>query len=199
MGRHKIISDEELIRGARKCFLKHGPQVSTTVIAKYVGISQAAVFKRFSTKEALMVAALSPPAHPPWLEVLKAKLDDRDLRDQLTEIVSLLNHHAENVVPAIAILRASGLNPEKMFGKRNEPPPVRIVRHLSSWFKRAQKKGLVRKFNTDSLAHMLIGAVFHRHFLVHTLGPGASQVGSLKHQKNVVEAFIQGIGTEEAQ
>ena len=58
MVRPRLFSDAEILQVARRCFLEHGPAVSTTVIASEVGLSQAALFKRFGTKQNLMLLAL---------------------------------------------------------------------------------------------------------------------------------------------
>ena len=54
-----MFTDEEIIAATQRCVFKHGPAVSTTVIANEVGMSQGAIFKRFGTKERLILAALS--------------------------------------------------------------------------------------------------------------------------------------------
>jgi len=61
MGRTKTISDEALLRAAREVFVRDGASGSTTEIAALAGVSEATLFKRFSTKGALFVAALAPP------------------------------------------------------------------------------------------------------------------------------------------
>ena len=65
MVRPRQFTDEQILASARKSLLEHGPGVSTAKIAKAVGMSQAALFKRFGSKEDLLIAALMPP-HLPW-------------------------------------------------------------------------------------------------------------------------------------
>ena len=52
--RPRQFSDDELLQTARRCFLEHGPGVSTGLIAEELGVSQAALFKRFKPIQAAM-------------------------------------------------------------------------------------------------------------------------------------------------
>jgi AcrR family transcriptional regulator len=61
MGRPKRIGDVELLAIARRVFIRDGAAGSTREIAAQAGVSEAAVFKRFSTKAELFVAAMMPP------------------------------------------------------------------------------------------------------------------------------------------
>ena len=62
MPRNKTITDEEILAVARSLFLKEGAKASTRTLAKLVGISEAVIFQRFSTKEDLFFTAMVPPA-----------------------------------------------------------------------------------------------------------------------------------------
>jgi AcrR family transcriptional regulator len=61
MGRRKTISDEALLLVAREVFVRDGAAGSTAEIAARSGVSEATLFKRFSTKTALFIAAMAPP------------------------------------------------------------------------------------------------------------------------------------------
>lgn len=61
MGRPQTISNEDMLAAARAVFVKHGAQGSTKEIARRAGVSEAALFKRFSTKAQLFMAAMAPP------------------------------------------------------------------------------------------------------------------------------------------
>ena len=88
--RPRQISDEEILEGACACFLEHGPGVSTQVIADRLGISQPALFKRFNTKEELMISALLPPMNLPALQWLKKPPAIGDFHSQLEELTHVL-------------------------------------------------------------------------------------------------------------
>ena len=196
MGRRKKITDEEMILGARKCFLEHGPQVSTTIIAKCVGVSQAAIFKRFSTKEKLLLAALAPPVEVEWTRILDDGPDERPFREQLTEVATILDDFENDIFPRIHLLRAAGFDFHKFFEGQKYPPPVQIIQALTSWFGRAQKKGLIRKVNNKSLAYVLLGSIQSRAFLQHIMDSPNLRINNKTHVRNVVELVWQGIAPE---
>jgi len=78
MGRPPLVSREEVIAAARDVFSREGLSASIRDVAAVAGISEAAIFKRFATKAALVVAAMAPPK--PDIPTLLAPLDDHDLR-----------------------------------------------------------------------------------------------------------------------
>ena len=61
MGRPPSITNETLIRAAREVFVRDGALGSTKEIAQRAGISEAALFKRYTRKADLFVAAMTPP------------------------------------------------------------------------------------------------------------------------------------------
>jgi AcrR family transcriptional regulator len=75
MGRHKTISDDEVLAVARRIFRKHGHTATTREIADAAGISEAILYQRFGSKDDLFFAAMRPtgpdidellgPADPP--------------------------------------------------------------------------------------------------------------------------------------
>ena len=196
MGRHKKITDEEMLQGARDCFLKHGPQVSTALIADCLGVSQAAIFKRFPTKKHLVIAALAPPLHPVWLDRVDAGPDDRSIQDQLREVAELLNQHTEKILPQIHTLRAYGIEFKKVFENTDYPPPLQIVKAISMWFERAQAKGLIRTFNPDTLALFLVGSIQSRVLAQFIMQRPNLFIDAQKHIDQLVDIILYGVMPE---
>ncbi|MCB9688330.1 MAG: TetR/AcrR family transcriptional regulator [Alphaproteobacteria bacterium] len=170
MARPRQVSDDEILEVARECFLTHGPGVSTTVIAEQLGVSQAALFKRFHTKQDLLIAALSPPAEPAWLPLVHPGPDDRPLRDQLLEIASAMHRFFLGMTPCIATLQASGLDMRALMSRYDVPPPIRAQRALTAWFARAVDRGIAHTADPAAVASMLIGALHGRHFMAQVGG-----------------------------
>jgi AcrR family transcriptional regulator len=193
MGRHKIISDEKMLEGARECFLEFGPSVSTEVIADRLGVSQATLFKRFHAKEDLMIAALVPTSHPDWIDMLAQGPDDRNLHVQLLEIATRLNTFIEQIFPRIAVLMVSGFDHKRCFSGEQAPPLVTIITQLATWFRKAHKKGLIRKIHADATAYALVGAL-HSRVLVQSFSSGSLvPVSGKVHIDNFVETLLIGI------
>ena len=98
MARPSLHSDDELLDVARDTFLEHGPGVSTQVIAERAGVSQATLFKRFGSKDALLVRALRPPEHPPFIALLEAGPDKRPFAEQLLEVLGEMDRFFQRVL-----------------------------------------------------------------------------------------------------
>lgn len=97
MGRPPLVSRDEILAAARDVFVKEGLGASIRDVAAVAGISEAAIFKRFSTKAALIVAALAPPA--PDLETMFAPLDKADLRAGLSATMQNLVTYFRDMLP----------------------------------------------------------------------------------------------------
>src|SRR5690606_13147635 len=95
-----------------RCFLEHGPHASCERIAEDLGVSSAALFKRFGTKENLQRVALTP-VPPPWLEDLAAgPLPDLPLRGQLLDLGGRFLFFFREMLPCVFALRAAGSVPD---------------------------------------------------------------------------------------
>lgn len=92
MGRHKSISDEQVIQAAREVFLRDGTAASTREIGKQAGLSQAALFQRFGDKAALFARAMVPEALDPGTVI--------GPQDELREVGTEL--HLENLAVRLA-------------------------------------------------------------------------------------------------
>lgn len=171
--RPRQFSDLELLQTARRCFLEHGPGVSTGVIAEELGVSQAALFKRFKTKEALMREALAPGDRPPWIDEVEAGPDARPVPVQLREVVERIDSYFSQMLPCIAVLRAAGLRPADVLREREVPPPVLAHRALTGWFRRLHEQGRARIPQPQATAMAFLGAMHARHMLGHVLGSQA--------------------------
>lgn len=187
------VSDAELLSLARACFLEHGPGVSTTVIAERAGLSQAAIFKRFATKEELLVAALRPPEHPPFLPLLSAGPDpDAPLGPQLVEIGLAIARFLVETVPCMSTLHASGVSKEDLFKSYDVPPPLRTHAALTAWFGLAVRAGRVRDTPPGDLALAFMGTLHVRAFLQHVGAAGALTDWDA-YVRHVVRTFLEGV------
>ena len=60
MGRRKKIEDRELLAAAREVFTERGLVGSSKEIARKAGVSEAALFQRYGTRDKLFFAAMMP-------------------------------------------------------------------------------------------------------------------------------------------
>ena len=190
--RPRQFSDDELLQTARRCFLEHGPGVSTGVIAEALGVSQGALFKRFKTKQALMVEALAPIERPAWIDEVEAGPDDRPVPEQLREVVEHIDAFFTQLLPCIAVLKAAGLGPTDAMREQQVPPPVLAHRALSGFFRRLHAQGRAQITNPQSTAMAFLGALHARHMLGHVLGPHAPKLEP-DFPQSLVELLWAGI------
>lgn len=193
MARPRQVSDDEILEAARACFLEHGASVSTSVIAEHVGISQAAIFKRFGTKQELMVQALMPPAVPDWIDTIGEAPDDRPIPEQLTEILIAASRFFEWMSPKMAVLKSAGLDMAELLSRFDEPPPVLGWRRLTGWLRSAQRAGRVRSGNPETMAMMLLGALHGRVFMTHVLGLGRDVILGEHYAAELVQTLWCGL------
>jgi AcrR family transcriptional regulator len=142
--RPRQVSDEEILEVAAKCFIEHGAGVATQVIAERLNISQAALFKRFNTKEELMLRALLPPERNQLLQRLDEGPSDAPLKPQLVTLFELLWQMVSFVVPRISVINASGVAPSVIMRRYNKFPLLGVIESLSGWIHRAQDRKLMK-------------------------------------------------------
>ena len=170
MPRPPRVSDADILLVARRCFLEHGPATSTNVIAHELGVSQAALFKRFGTKHELMVRALLPPEVPPWVPMLQRGPDERPIPDQLREIGTAMSRFFAEMIPCISTLRASCDMAEVMRSEFKVPPPIRGRMALQAWLESAMSQGRIRGVASRLVAEAFIGALHGRAFMSYIVG-----------------------------
>lgn len=170
MARPRTVSDAEILEAARTIFLAQGGSASTGAIAEHVGLSQAALFKRFGTKRDLMLEALKPPAQPDFVTLLGDGPDpDRSTRDQVAEFAEAALRFFRQLVPRIMVLTTSGLSPEDLFGTFEEPPPLVAQRRLAEWLEVAMEQGRVRRGDAFAVANLILAPMHMRAFSAHLL------------------------------
>ncbi len=197
MGRPRTVSDETILEAARAVFLEQGPAASTTAIAERVGLSQAALFKRFGTKHDLMFKALAPPGIPDFIPVLEAgPLEGVPARTQLRDVARVIARFFRDMVPCLMVLRTSDMDPVTMMEQFDVPPPVRAQMAVTGWFTRAMDAGLVRKGDPIALTFSFLGAFYMRAFLTHITRQPSDDDALDTYVDSVVESLWQGLAPE---
>lgn len=200
MARPRQVSDEAIFDAVREAVEEHGHKVSTTVIAAKVGLSQAALFKRFGTKEDLLVQGLTPK---PPLELFALFAggpdEDRALRPQLLEVATAMHQLLSEMMPRIHALRSCGYLPENIFKNYDVPPPVIMLQAVETWFTVGQERGLVRPgADSRALAKSLIGSLFFHSHIHRLVGEWLNEPEPDAYVVHVVDILCDGIELEAA-
>ena len=196
MARPRQISDELILETARRCFFEHGPSVSTDVIAKELGVSSQALFKRFSSKRDLMLASMRPPAIPPWTELIADGPDERPFPEQLKAIVNELAKYFEEIARRMSLIRWSGIPMQEVAANYDTPPPIVGIRALADWLQRAHHAGMIRKTDFKASAMSLLGALHAPAFLEDILGQHPTGHTRRQYVSRVVDLFARGLAPE---
>lgn len=194
MARPRQVSDEQILEHARTVFLDHGPAASTQSIADAAGVSQATLFKRFGSKDELMVQALMPPEAPPFLDALEAGPYPGDLRQQLCIIATLAGGFFELLIPRMSTFHACGIDPKDMLDRYEVPPPVRARRAMTAYLDRAVDQGRLRPCNTAAIAVAFFGALQGRAFMQHVMGAHMPALPLDDYARTLVDTFLDGLG-----
>lgn len=141
--RPRQVSNEEILAVASQCFLKMGTSISTQVIADRLNISQPALFKRFGTKEELMIRALLPPEKLPIIEWLDTGPDNGPLKPQFDELLHRVWKMVSFVLPRISVLTSSGIDPNFLVSQYQTFPLIRVIQSLAGWLGRASEMGKI--------------------------------------------------------
>ncbi|MEN0066769.1 MAG: TetR/AcrR family transcriptional regulator [Myxococcota bacterium] len=199
MARPRLVSDREILDAARACFVEQGPQVSTAVIAEQVGLSQAALFKRFGTKQQLLMAALAPPEIPEWIALVERGPDERPIPEQLTEIAQAISEFFVEMTPRLATMWASGCDMRAIMAQFKVPPPIRGLQALTQWFEAARDAGRIGDCNPRALALMYIGSLNGRAWMGTILGSETVNVDLDQYASQLAQTMWRGLAPEEGE
>ncbi len=191
--RPRRVTDDEILEVARETILELGPSVSTTVIAERLGVSQATLFKRFGSKDALVLAALLPRPEALPLVRLEQGPDDGPLLPQLRSVLLEVGAFFNELAPCLVALRSSGSFPPHFPGGVHSPPIVARI-HISRWLERGVETGELRPdVDTEHLAVALFGVVQARVMREHLIGDATLTGTPEDYLDAAVDYVFQGV------
>ncbi len=155
MPRPPKITNEAILAAAREVFLAQGESGSTLEIAEKAGISEASIFKRFSTKQALFLAAIGISETPQYVKLLSSQTPTAEIRSELTEICTQMVEFYQEVMPRVIMMMTqtkSALPPLV-------PPPLRDSQLFAGYLERAIDLGLLKPCDAMTVSHAIVGAI----------------------------------------
>lgn len=160
MARPKKISDEDILAAARQVFLEQGMGASTVTIAEKAGISEASIFKRFATKQALFLAAMGVTVEPDWVKALATKKPTAAIKSELMELCEQMLSLYQDVLPRMLMVMSQGTmrppSPPPIM-----PPPIHHKRLLTNFLARAIDQGYLRHGNPEIIAAAIVGTLLN--------------------------------------
>jgi AcrR family transcriptional regulator len=202
MPRPPKITNEEILAAAREVFLAQGESGSTLEIAEKAGISEASIFKRFSTKQALFLAAIGISETPQYVKRLSSQTPTAEIRSELTEICTQMVEFYQEVMPRVIMMMTqtkSSLPPLV-------PPPLRDSQLFAGYLDLAIAQGLIKSCDSMTVAHAIIGAI-HNYVMTQTIAtkipfplpfvlPKLKSVEPKTFVHNLLEAMWVGIAID---
>ena len=195
MARISRITNQQILEAARQVFLQQGFGASTLEIAQQAGISEASIFKRFSTKEELFFAAMGIPEKPLWVNELEFLCGKGNLKENLIKVCFQIMEFYREVLPLIMMLRSRGNALPEHGGK--EPKPIKDVKALTAFLEREINQDRLRPCDPQTVAHILLGSLMNYVFVEQISSQASISTTELPlnsgHRATEVSPFVQSL------
>jgi AcrR family transcriptional regulator len=198
LGRPRTIDNEEILEAARAIFLERGTVATTADVAKRVGISQASIFKRFSTKQELFLAAMVAGRHrQDLLEQFRNRTEEAGIRLALVELGQKLIPFFRQALPLLLLSWSNrgefGFPKQVITGSF---PPAQAAQEIVAFIESEMKAGRLRKQDPWLVTRAFVGAL-QNYVLLEIVTKGAFVVGPAcgpdAYVKGIVEVLWGGI------
>ncbi len=152
---------DRILKTSLKLFSKKGYLGATTKeIAKEAGIAEVTLFRHFSSKEKLFEEVLNTYSFLPVLKGLIPEVSHMPPQNALTVIAKRFLDTLDSRKEMIQIMNSEMRRyPEKIY-KIYHGFIDEMIRTLASYFHAIHKKGILRKFDTESGARAFLGMFF---------------------------------------
>ncbi len=155
MARPPKITTEAILTAARQVFLAQGVGASTVEIAETAGISEASIFKRFGTKQALFLAAMGAET-PKWVKELPSQVPTAAIKTELADISTQMLDFYQVVLPRVMMMMTQNKMPHPPM---MPPPPIRDTYLLAGFIDRAIAAKHLRPCDAIIIANIIVGTI----------------------------------------
>ncbi len=199
MPRPRTITNEEILDAARELFLERGATVTTAEIATHAGISEGTIFKRFPTKNALLMAAMGleqredPKAH------LAGLLGRGSMKQNLARIATQMMKFYRQLIPRVMVLCSrDGMDPRNQPLLHGKDSPHRHAHQaLAAHLQLEMDGGRLGQGDPELMARVLSASVWNFVFF-ENLGHGVySPVEGDQYIAGLVDMLWAGLAPQE--
>ncbi|MGB3294602.1 MAG: helix-turn-helix domain-containing protein [Phormidesmis sp.] len=190
MTRSKTVTDTEILAAARSLFLKVGINASTRKIAKAAGISEAVIFQRFETKEALFFSAMVPPKAR-LEKIFEIEPGEGRVPENLEFISLQIVGYFREIMPTFLTLIGHPAFNMETFLQRHTLPRIQIGNRLTEYLIAEAEIGRIRSSQVEITTAILLSYLHHLAM--------SETIGSCQHKKepgtitDAIEALWQGL------
>ncbi len=124
MSRPRSIPDDQILDAARRAFTTRGAAATTAEIAHAAGVSEGTLFKRFGSKDRLLVASLGLPSEPPWVALCRDLAGTGDVIANVRAITDAMIDAFCDLVPKLFVMFSCHLHPRDFMCEHAVPPPI---------------------------------------------------------------------------
>jgi AcrR family transcriptional regulator len=191
MARPRQVSDEDILAAVRVAVVEQGPHVSLDIVAERLGVTAPALFRRFRSRQDLLLAALRPEPVPPLLTAIETGPDERPIAAQLEELFTQASRFFAATIPCLVALRESGIPVDDMY-RGAEAAPLKVMRALTRWLERARTRGLMDVPDAHTAALAMLGALQAPAFLRH-LTNDSGPWDATRYAKPLAQLYLAGL------
>ena len=158
MARPSTIDSQEILEVARRLFMERGHGVTTAEIAKEAGISEGSIFRRFHTKQRLLLAAMGLEQWE-WLDRVASFVGQGSVAENIATMLQLGIAAFNETMPRMMMLwAAKDVSPAELHSCPDSPPRL-ALRALSGYFEQEGALGRIESPDPEIPARMLMGAI----------------------------------------
>jgi len=197
MARPKTISDDDLLFVAKNHFLRAGFHASTLAMATEAGVSEATIFKRFSTKKELFHQAMGLPVCS-VMDDAQARVGSGDVREHMVEIGGGLLEFFVKLVPQLACLSGvPGFELREMMTQDEPAPPVVLFRAFTDYLEAEMDLGRIVAKDSEVIARAFIGALYNFAFFQYMGFHSRQKMERNRYVRELVQMIWNGIDPQE--
>lgn len=192
-GRPITLSEDDLLAAAFEVFRERGLDATTADVARKARISEGAIFHRYRTKEALILAVLERQLLAlAELGDLAAEVTEGDLAERLLELAMALVERARTLSPLLMLALGSPIKLGELL-RRVYPARLRLIDTLARALRAEARRGQLRRVDCQLLARLFWGSVHERVTAELFEGGGCARRRETAYFKGVIAMLLDGV------